>query len=213
MANLVGLKTEEKGLELMFDLPAELPTALTGDPLRLGQILVNLGNNAVKFTEKGEVVISASVQEQTDSDVQLHFTVRDSGIGMTEEQQSRLFESFSQADSSTTRKYGGTGLGLAICKKLTELMGGRIWVESVFGAGSTFHFTVYLEKQLGVSSKRRSLATELDVFRVLVVDDNKAAREILGSMLATFGLTYHTVLADFEAVVEACHAAGNAGIG
>ena len=188
LANLVGLKAEEQGLELMFDLPPELPTALIGDPLRLGQILVNLGNNAVKFTEKGEVVVSIKVIEQDDTSAELHFLVRDSGIGMTEEQQGRLFQSFSQADTSTTRQYGGTGLGLAISKKLSELMGGKIWVESEPGIGSTFQFTVKLGKQQGITSQRRSAATDLGAMRVLVVDDNKASREILSSMLASFGL-------------------------
>jgi PAS domain S-box-containing protein len=188
LANLVGFKAEEKGLELMFDLPAELPTALIGDPLRLGQILINLGNNAVKFTEKGEVVVSVAAEEESDTEVMLHFAVRDSGIGMDEAQQSRLFQSFSQADSSTTRQYGGTGLGLAICKKLTELMSGKIWVKSRPGVGSTFYFTVLLGKHQGVLSRRRAVRTDLDTFNTLVVDDNKSAREILSSMLAAFGL-------------------------
>ncbi|MGE4560204.1 MAG: response regulator, partial [Desulfobulbus sp.] len=188
LANLVGLKAEEKGLELMFDLPAELPTALIGDPLRLGQILINLGNNAVKFTEKGEVVIGVEVLSEDASMAELHFSVRDTGIGMTGPQQVRLFHSFSQADASTTRQYGGTGLGLAICKNLTELMGGRIWVESEQGKGSTFHFTVQLGKQQGKQSARHSVPEEIGIFRVLVVDDNATAREILSSMLAGYGL-------------------------
>jgi CheY-like chemotaxis protein len=172
----------------MFDLPAELPTALIGDPLRLGQILVNLGNNAVKFTEQGDIVISVEVVEQDDKAAKLHFAVRDTGVGMTAEQQKKLFQSFSQADTSTTRKYGGTGLGLAISKQLTEMMGGEIWVESEEGVGSTFQFTAQFGKQQGVASKRRSAATELGALRVLVVDDNASAREILSSMLASFGL-------------------------
>ena len=189
LANLVGLKAEEEGLELMFDLPAELSTALIGDPLRLGQVLVNLGNNAVKFTRKGEIVISVDVIEQDDKAAKLHFAVRDTGLGMTTEQQGKLFKSFSQADTSTTRKYGGTGLGLAISKKLTEMMGGEIWVESEDGVGSTFHFTAQLGKQQGKASKRRSAATDLGALRVLVVDDNASAREIFSSMLASFGLS------------------------
>jgi PAS domain S-box-containing protein len=188
LANLIGLKTEENGLELMFDLPAEYPSALIGDPLRLGQILVNLGNNAVKFTEQGEIVISVTVEEEEETDVTLHFSVRDTGIGLTAEQQKKLFQSFSQADASTTRKYGGTGLGLTISKKLTEMMGGRIWVESEAGTGSTFHFTAKLGKQQGVPSRRRSTTTELGDLRILVVDDNGTAREILSSILTGFGL-------------------------
>ena len=188
LANLVGLKAEENGLELMFDLSAELPTALIGDPLRLGQILVNLGNNAVKFTEQGEIVVAVEVVEQSDEEAKLHFSVRDTGVGMTPEQQTKMFQSFSQADSTTTRKYGGTGLGLAISKTLTEMMGGEIWLESEAGVGSTFHFTAMLGKQQGEASLRRSSATELGALRVLVVDDNASSREILTTMLASFGL-------------------------
>mgnify|MGYP000583071804 FL=1 len=188
LANLVGLKTEEKGLELMFDLSSDLPTALIGDPLRLGQILINLGNNAVKFTSEGEIVISVKVIEQNDESAKLHFLVQDTGIGMTEEQQSRLFQSFSQADASTTREYGGTGLGLAISKKLTELMQGEIWVVSEPGQGSSFQFTVVVGKQQGETSIRRSVTTDLGSMRVLVVDDNETAREILSAMLGGFGL-------------------------
>jgi signal transduction histidine kinase/CheY-like chemotaxis protein len=188
LAHMIGLNAEEKGLELMFDIPPELPTALIGDPLRLGQILTNLGNNAVKFTEKGEVVFAAEVVEQDDEQCTLHFSVRDTGVGISPEQQKKLFQSFTQADTSTTRKFGGTGLGLTISKTLTEMMGGEIWLESKEGEGSTFHFTVQLGKQQGESSKRRSSATELGAFRVLVVDDNSSSREILSSMLASFGL-------------------------
>ena len=140
IANIVGLRAQEAGLELMFDLPPSIPL-LNGDPLRLGQILLNLGNNAVKFTPHGEIVFSVREEARDSESLTLHFCVRDSGIGMTEQQQQKLFHHFSQADTSTTRKYGGTGLGLAISKKLTELMHGKIWVESEADKGSTFHFT------------------------------------------------------------------------
>ena len=188
LASLVGLKAEDKGLELMFDIPAEIPTGLIGDPLRLGQILLNLGNNAVKFTDSGEVLIGVAVREQDLESVTLHFSVRDSGIGMSEEQQGRLFQSFSQADSSTTRQYGGTGLGLAISKKLAELMEGEIGVDSVEGEGSTFHFTLPFLKQRGTPSRRHAVADDLESIRVLVVDDSRTAREILAGMLTAFGL-------------------------
>jgi CheY-like chemotaxis protein len=188
LANLVGLKAEEKGVELMFSIQPELPTALVGDPLRLGQILINLGNNAVKFTDAGgEVVVTVEVKEQQDKEALLHFMVRDSGIGMTAKQQAKLFKSFSQADTSTTRKYGGTGLGLAISKKLAEMMHGEIWVESEQGKGSSFHFTANLGVQQGHGSKRRSLTTELGALRVLVVDDNATSRMILSETLTSFG--------------------------
>jgi len=189
LTNLVGLNAEEKGVELMFSSQSDLPTALIGDPLRLGQILTNLGNNAVKFTESGgDIVIAAEVAEQSDDEVVLHFSVKDSGIGMTPEQQGKLFQSFSQADTSTTRRYGGTGLGLAISKKLTELMGGEIWVESAPGVGSTFHFTARFGRQQGRVTERRSVVSELGALRVLVVDDNATSRHILADMLTRFGL-------------------------
>ncbi|MEO7793762.1 MAG: ATP-binding protein, partial [Thermoanaerobaculia bacterium] len=125
LASLVGIKAEDKALELLFDVAAEVPTALVGDPTRLGQVLINLANNAVKFTHQGEIVVGLETVAEDEDGVELHFWVKDSGIGMTAEQCGRLFQSFSQADSSTTRKYGGTGLGLAISKNLVEKMGGR----------------------------------------------------------------------------------------
>jgi len=188
LANLVGLKAEEKSLELHFDFQPDLPCALVGDPLRLGQVLINLGNNAVKFTESGgEIIVSAAVVSQQDDNVELHFCVKDTGIGMTPEQQAKLFRSFSQADSSTTRKYGGTGLGLTISKRLTELMQGEIWVVSEENLGSEFHFTVKLNVQQGAESSRRPIASELGALRILIVDDNQTSREILSAMLANFG--------------------------
>jgi signal transduction histidine kinase/DNA-binding response OmpR family regulator len=189
LSNLVGLKSDEKGLELMYKLPVDLPTALIGDPLRLGQILVNLGNNAVKFTDiGGDITISIEVLKETSDEVRLQFSVKDSGIGITEEQQNKLFQSFSQADTSTSRKYGGTGLGLAISKTLSEMMGGEIWVESIVGEGSSFHFTANFGKQQVEKSPRNLSMNDLGSMHVLVVDDNGIAREILASILASFGL-------------------------
>lgn len=185
---MIGLKTEDKGLELLFQIPPDLPMALLGDPLRLGQVLINLGNNAAKFTEHGEIVVGVEEVEAHTDCVQLHFWVRDTGIGMTVEQCSRLFQSFSQADSSITRKYGGTGLGLSISKKLVELMAGRIWVESAPEVGSTFHFQVQLSVQQETQSRRMLHANELAGMRVLVVDDNASARAILSGMARSFGL-------------------------
>jgi PAS domain S-box-containing protein len=189
LSNLVGLKAEEKGLELMFNLPVDLPTALVGDPLRLGQVLVNLGNNAVKFTDPGgDITISIVINEETSDAVSLQFSVRDSGIGMTPEQQAKLFQSFSQADTSTSRKYGGTGLGLAISKNLTEMMGGKIWLESEIGKGTTFHFTAHFGRQQGEAPQPRARASVLGDLRVLVVDDNTSARDILTALIGSFGL-------------------------
>ncbi len=193
MTDLVGLKAAEKNIELHFAIDADLPPVLLGDPLRLGQILTNLGNNAVKFTDKaGEILLSVSGQrqpnQQQNQQIMLHFSVKDTGIGMSPSQQSRLFQSFSQADSSTTRKYGGTGLGLAICKTLTELMHGQIWVESVEGKGSTFHFTVLLgEAAPDALAAQNSTAENWRGLRVLVTDDNATAREILGQLLTEHG--------------------------
>ncbi len=188
LASLIGLKTEDKNLELLFQIGADVPTALSGDPLRIGQVLVNLGNNAVKFTEAGEVVVGVERIGGDAEHVELHFWVRDSGIGMTDEQCARLFQSFSQADASTTRKYGGTGLGLVICKNLVELMGGRIWVDSVPGSGSTFHFHARFGVQQDPKPRSMFNAAELAGVRVLVADDNASAREILSTMARTLGL-------------------------
>jgi len=189
LANLVGLKAEEKGLELLFDLPNDLPAFLVGDPLRLGQILINLGNNAVKFTDTGgEIRVNVTIKEQSDDSLFLQFSVCDSGIGMTPGQQQKLFQSFSQADTSTSRKYGGTGLGLVISKKLSTLMGGSIWVESEPDKGSSFHFTAKFIKQSAELSPTRQKAKKLEPIRVLIVDDNASAREILTSIIDSFGL-------------------------
>ena len=187
LASLVGMKAEDKALELLFSAGPDVPTSLVGDPTRLGQVLVNLGNNAVKFTHEGEIVVGVEKVAEDAAGVTLHFWVKDSGIGMTPEQRSRLFESFSQADSSTTRRYGGTGLGLAISKNLVEKMGGSIWVESEPGKGSTFHFHARFGLAAGAAPRRMFHAEELRGVRVLVVDDNAAAREILSTMARGFG--------------------------
>jgi two-component system, sensor histidine kinase and response regulator len=188
VVNVLSVKVEDQGLELLIDLAPDVPTALIGDPLRLQQVLLNLGTNACKFTEAGEVVISLRCTRSTDGGVELHVQVRDTGIGLSEEQQARLFQSFSQVDSSTTRRYGGTGLGLAICRNLVTLMGGRIWVESVPGQGSTFQFTVQLGVQANPMARRMLHAEQLAGLRVLVVDDSANARDIIGAMASRFGL-------------------------
>ena len=188
LANLVGLKAEEKGLELLFNIDLNLPTALIGDSLRLGQIITNLGNNAVKFTDSGEIVIGVEEVSRSQDIIELHFWVKDTGIGMTPEQQTKLFQKFSQADSSTTRKYGGTGLGLVISKQLVEMMGGRIWVESSLGKGSCFHFTAKLNIQHNPTARRAFHTDEINGLRVLVVDDNSSAREILLNLAQSFHL-------------------------
>ncbi|MFU1927186.1 response regulator [Bordetella hinzii] len=187
VANLLVEKTAAKGLELIIDVDRDVPNDLLGDPLRLGQILINYANNAVKFTEKGEIDVIVRVQEQTDKEVRLYFAVRDTGIGLTGEQRARLFQSFQQADTSTTRRYGGTGLGLAISKRLAELMQGEVGVDSEYGKGSTFWFTASLGKRTGIERKH-VLSADLQGRRVLVVDDNENARSVLSSLLQAMSL-------------------------
>jgi two-component system sensor histidine kinase/response regulator len=188
VANMIVIKAEEKNLELLFSVQQDVPTALVGDALRLSQILINLGSNAVKFTEQGEVLIGAETVTLDGEHAELHFWIRDSGIGMTPQQCEKLFQSFTQADSSTTRKYGGTGLGLAISKHLIEKMEGRIWVESEYGKGTTFHFHARFGVQSDPQPRRMLLADELAGIRLLVVDDNASAREILSTVARSFGL-------------------------
>ncbi|GAB6040180.1 response regulator [Endothiovibrio diazotrophicus] len=207
VADLIGEKVAAKGLELLFDVAAEVPHTLLGDPLRLGQILINYANNAVKFTERGEIAIRVRVREECDGEVLLHFGVRDTGPGLSEAQRERLFQSFNQADTSTTRKYGGTGLGLAISKNLAELMGGEVGVESVPGEGSTFWFTA----RLGVAAEQRRrmlpAGSVLRGQRVLVVDDNESARAVLADMLGTMGFVVDAVEDGGAAVRETRRAA------
>ena len=187
LSNLIAEKCSHKGLELIFDIAPDIPDNLRGDPLRLSQILINYANNAVKFTDKGEIIIRARLQNLTESDCRIYFEVEDTGIGLTPEQQALLFRSFQQADTSTTRKFGGTGLGLAISKQLAERMNGAVGVESVFGQGSRFWFTASL-KLAQAGELAASTALELAGRRVLVVDDNQQARHILGDMLRSLRL-------------------------
>ena len=182
VGNLISEKASAKGLELIFDIEPSVSPFFRGDPLRLGQILINFCNNAVKFTERGEVVVKAQVLEDSNDSQLILFSVSDTGIGLTKEQVGRLFQAFQQADVSTTRKYGGTGLGLAISKRLAELMGGTIEVTSDLGKGSTFRFTARLGKA-AVTPRRRLLQADLRGRRVLIIDDNSQARSVLSSML------------------------------
>ncbi len=186
ISTLVGIKTQEKGLELLFKTDPSVPRSLVGDPLRLGQILINLSNNAVKFTDKGEIVIATELVKKDNAQLTLKFSVQDTGIGMTAEQAAKLFQPFVQADSSTTRKYGGTGLGLTISKRLAEMMGGKIWVESEQGRGSTFSFTADFGLGKEKAKKQYKPVSEMRGMKVLVVDDNATSRDILQEMLESF---------------------------
>jgi two-component system, sensor histidine kinase and response regulator len=200
-SSLISEKSHAKGLELVFEVAPDVPPHLVGDSLRLGQILLNYANNAVKFTEKGEIVISVRASERTDKDVLLHFRVQDTGIGLTQEQMGRLFQSFSQADTSTTRRFGGTGLGLAISKKLAELMGGEVGVESEPGKGSTFWFSAKVG--IGAGIKRELLPNpDLRGRRALVVDDNDHARAVIVDMLEAMTFLAHQVDSGAAAIDE-----------
>ena len=191
--NMLGIKLEGRGVEFLFSIKNDVPNALIGDQLRLGQILVNLVGNAAKFTERGEIVLGVEKVADYDDCVELHFWVADTGIGMTPEQCDKLFQSFSQADASTTRKYGGTGLGLAISKNLVERMGGNIWVESEWGKGSIFHFHARFGLQTQPNFKHYFCPQNLQGLRALVVDDNPSAREILANMVQGIGLCVDVV--------------------
>jgi two-component system, sensor histidine kinase and response regulator len=203
LATLVTVKAREKeNLEVLFALSPEVPRFLVGDPLRLGQVLTNLTNNAVKFTESGEIVVSTEVVSRDQDLVILKFSVSDTGIGLTQEQISKLFQAFSQADSSTTRKYGGTGLGLTISQRLVDLMGGEIWVQSLPGQGSTFFFTAAFGLGTGKAKRHLAPAQALRGLKALVVDDNPTSREILQEMLGSFGLEVTQAASGPEGLAE-----------
>lgn len=200
--NLVGLKSEEKKLELILDIPKAFPMNLLGDPLRLGQILINLGSNAVKFTSEGDIVLNVSVMEQSFDKITLLFKLTDSGIGMSESQIEGLFQAFSQADASTTRRFGGTGLGLAISKRLCELMNGKIWVDSIEGQGSSFCFTAQFGIDHDATIDEISLSTELKEARILIVEPNLNLAKSINISLSSKGLDVYCVNSATEAEDE-----------
>ena len=185
---LLALRAQEKGLELACRVKPDVPDDLVGDPGRLRQIVVNLLGNAIKFTEQGEVVLEVETFSAGDRWAELHFCVRDTGIGIPPEKHERVFEAFVQADSSTTRQYGGTGLGLAIAAQLVRLMHGRIWLESEVGRGSVFHFTARFERAATEPAAPSDVQVRLRGMRVLVVDDNATNRRILDEMLLHWGM-------------------------
>ncbi|MBR0567383.1 response regulator [Azoarcus sp. L1K30] len=215
-ASVVGLKAEQKGLELLLDVRPDVPQQLVGDPLRIGQVLTNLGYNAVKFTERGEVVLKVEVLEREPAQPEIgetgaapqaqrstfRFSVRDTGIGISPEQQALLFKHFTQADSSTTRRFGGTGLGLAISKNLVEMMGGHIGVHSVLGQGSEFQFSISLPCRADAVDERLQPEDDFKGMRVLIVDDNSSARDILTVMLTLLGFRVCTAASGEQALAE-----------
>ncbi len=200
ITNVVGMQAEKKGLEFIFRVDAKISQHLVGDPLRLGQVLMNLAGNAVKFTEQGEIVIAVGIEDQREDEITLRFSVRDSGIGLPPEQISHLFSAFTQADDSITRKYGGTGLGLAICKQLTELMGGKIWIESTPGVGTEFIFTAKMQLAEKSRDQNSPPTISLGGIRALVVDDNGAAREVLSAMLSSLKIQVDTAVDGMSAI-------------
>jgi two-component system sensor kinase len=183
-----GLRADEKGVELTYLVPPDVPDTLVGDPGRLRQIIINLVGNALKFTDHGEIVVVVIVDEREESQVDLHFVVSDTGIGIPLDKQQQIFEAFSQADTSTTRRYGGTGLGLTISMQLVKLMGGRLWVESEAGKGSAFHFTAHFSIAQGAPRDAWISPESLAGIRVLVVDDNCTNRRILLDLLTNWGM-------------------------
>jgi two-component system, sensor histidine kinase and response regulator len=199
VGNLMSEKASAKGLELIFEVEPSVSAYFRGDPLRLGQILINFCNNAVKFTDKGEVSVHVKVLEDSADNQLVEFSVSDTGIGMSKPQIERLFQAFEQADASTTRKYGGTGLGLAISKQLTEMMGGQVSVESEPGTGSTFRFTARLGKGTAIS-RPRLLQSDLRGRRVLIIDDNPHARAVLANMLTNMTLVADEAASGAEAL-------------
>jgi PAS domain S-box-containing protein len=205
-SNLISDRAQAKGLELILEVAPDVPDFVVGDPLRLGQVLINYGNNAVKFTAQGEIQVSVSVQQLQAEHVTLRFAVRDTGIGLSPEQVGQLFQSFQQADTSTSRRYGGTGLGLAIARKLAGLMGGEVGVSSREGQGSTFWFTARLGRSLGARPMLKPGQRKVEA-RVLVVDDNASARLVLTEMLHRLGFQAEAVDSG-AAALEALERAG-----
>ncbi|NOV01870.1 response regulator [Paenibacillus planticolens] len=202
ISNLIGMKAYDKGLKLHFSIHHEVPQMLVGDPFRLNQILVNLSNNAVKFTDEGEISFEICLVSKSDRCVTLGFTVRDTGIGITEEQQEQLFHHFTQADMSTTRKYGGTGLGLVISKNLVELMGGAIGVESKAGLGSSFSFTADFGYSTGARLAEMNKDSRLKLLRVLLVCDDADMQLVLKHQLEQFQFIVSTADSENGAIEQ-----------
>ncbi len=204
---LLTLKADEKGIELAGRIDPRIPNELVGDPGRLRQIIVNFVGNAIKFTHSGEVVVDVNPEDLTDDRAVLHVTVRDTGIGIPKDKLQKIFEAFSQADASTTRRYGGTGLGLTISSRLVEMMGGRVWVESEVGIGTTFHFLIQFRVSADQTLRQPAELSKLSGTRVLVVDDNPTNRRILQEILTLWNLQpvlAHDGFVALETVRQSC---------
>ena len=195
----LAIRAHEKGLEILVDIAPDMPTGVIGDPVRLRQILTNLTGNAIKFTDRGHVMVAVREDSRGDGCTRLHFRVADTGIGIPVEKQAKVFEAFSQADASTTRQFGGTGLGLAISSTLVHLMGGRIWLESTPGTGSTFHFTVALDTA-ELPALVRVDQSQLAAVAVLIVDDNEVNLRILETQVAAWGMRPTTATGGQQAI-------------
>ena len=206
---LVAFRADQKGLQVVCDLAENVPEMVDADPTRIRQIVLNLLSNAVKFTERGEVVLQVACESSSGANALLHFIIRDTGIGIAADKRMSIFEAFSQADSSTTRKFGGTGLGLAICHRLVHLMGGQIWVESEEGRGSQFHFTISVGLPQGVVAGSHEIA-ELAGVPILIVEDHVTNRRVLRELLARWGMR-PTVVANLATALAALRQASSEG--
>ncbi len=207
----LAMRAHKKGLELAYHVPPDVSDTLVGDPGRLRQVIVNLVGNAIKFTEQGEIVVHSETESETEEEVELHFAVSDTGIGIPPDKQKLIFNAFAQADGSTTRQFGGTGLGLAISSRLVKMMGGRIWVESEVDKGSTFHFTARFGLQKGIMPKPLADYRDLRGLAVLVVDDNVTNRRINEEMLSNWGMK-PTLAGDGQSALSIMEYAQKAGI-
>jgi signal transduction histidine kinase/CheY-like chemotaxis protein len=207
----LSYRAHQKGLELIYEVLPDVPETLVGDPGRIRQIIVNLVGNSIKFTERGEILVSVEKESETPDSVRLHFAIRDTGVGIPADKQSKIFEAFSQADGSMARVYGGTGLGLTICTRLVGMMDGRIWVESELGKGSTFHFLISLRVQQGPASQPTHLEpARLRDLHALIVDDNFTNRRVLHGILSRWGMK-PTAVDGGRAALQAIEVAKNAG--
>lgn len=206
VSDVIGIEAEKKGLEMIFEVDEDVPRSFIGDPLRLGQILINLTSNAVKFTKEGEILVAIRVLDRHDQLVTLQISVKDSGVGISREKIPNLFHEFSQADGSTTREYGGSGLGLAICQRLVELMNGHVWVESEVNQGSTFTFTIEVQVCEEIFSDQNTIPPEIQGLKVLVVDDSRTSRKMLYDTLSSMSFNVSVARSGGEALTLIEHA-------